>query len=99
MESLDKSLVDPIQTFVKSDVREARYFNHEFLKAQVEYEGNIGKLNQLKQKGKTDQKKVEAATTVLLVSQQKYDTVRSASIFSSMHSLLTVFSYRWPRRV
>lgn len=72
---MEKSLVEPIQVFVKKDIRDARYYSHEFLKIQVEHEAGIAKLNQVKQKSKLDTKKFQAANQELIVTQQKFDFV------------------------
>jgi len=80
-ESIEKSLVTPIQTFVKKEIRDARYFSHEFLKAQVEYESGIQKLNQLKQKSKLDPKKFHTTNLEFTSTQQKFDQVWFNSFF------------------
>jgi hypothetical protein len=69
-------LVTPVQSFVKTDIRDARYYSHEFLKAQLEYEGGVLKFNQHQQKQKADSKKSESLNQLVLQAQQKCDMVR-----------------------
>lgn len=79
-DAIGRTLVEPIQLFVKNDVREARYFSHEFLKAQVEYESGLQKLSQVKSKSKADPKKYDSVNQNFILSQQKFDQISDESL-------------------
>jgi len=60
---------------------DARYFSHDFLKVQVEYEAALNKLNQMKLKGsKTEPKRVSAAQQELDQVTEKFDLIAEEAL-------------------
>jgi hypothetical protein len=86
---LDALVVQPQQAFVKKDIRDARYFAHEFLKAQVDYEGSVSRLNQVMQKSKVDAKKYQQSLAEMGQFRGKFDQVAvdAQTKFAHMHEV------------
>ena len=79
-EMQENVLVAPLQKFVKRDVRDARYYSHEVLKAQVEYDASLKNIMSVKSKSKSDSKKYTSALADFQAVQTRFDGITSEAM-------------------